>query len=185
MDEIEAFDRDGFEQRWLLRLLGGSVAVRSAGQAAVICGGLLMKRASRTAARRDRGVLPRHFICPFLIMCMNSMPLRMTRAQRKSLNPSIGRVMRLMARWSCSTTLFRYLTLTNLDGRLALGVHRVQRGQIGAAFVDGYRLGYTVLIDRLFKEAPRSSLVPLGSEQEIDGVASPCPRPGRGTSTGP
>jgi hypothetical protein len=31
------------------------------------------------------------------IICMISMPLRMTRAQRKSLNPSIGRMMRLMA----------------------------------------------------------------------------------------
>src|ERR1700730_9985865 len=31
--------------------LTGSVAVRSAGQAMVICGGLLMKRASRTAVR--------------------------------------------------------------------------------------------------------------------------------------
>ncbi len=31
--------------------LSGSAAVRSAGQAIVICGGLLMKRASRTAVR--------------------------------------------------------------------------------------------------------------------------------------
>jgi hypothetical protein len=49
-------------------------------------------------------------LCPFLIMCMTSMPIRMTRAQSKSLNPSIGLVRRLMARWSCSTTLFKYLT---------------------------------------------------------------------------
>jgi hypothetical protein len=63
------------------------------------------------------------------------------------------------------------LDLTNLDGRLALGVHRVKRGQIGAAFVDGYGLGRAVLTNCLFEEAPRSSLLPLGSEQKIDGIA--------------
>ena len=63
------------------------------------------------------------------------------------------------------------LDLTNLDGRLALGIQRVKRGQIGAAFVDGYRLGRAVLTDCLFEEAPGSSLVPLGPEQKIDGVA--------------
>ena len=40
--------------------------------------------------------------------------------------------------------------LTDRGGRLPLGVHRVQCSQIRAAFVDGYRLGYTVLSDRLF-----------------------------------
>lgn len=42
------------------------------------------------------------------IMCLNSMPPGMMRAQRKFSKPSIGRVRRLMARWSCSTPLFRY-----------------------------------------------------------------------------
>src|SRR5258707_12356641 len=105
------------------------------------------------------------------------MPDRMMRAQRKSLKPSIGRVMRLMARWFCSTTLFRYFDLTNRDGRLPLGVHRVQRGQIRAAFVDGYRLRHTILSNRLFKEAPCCHLVPLGSEQEINGFACLVHRP--------
>jgi hypothetical protein len=63
------------------------------------------------------------------------------------------------------------LDLTNLDGHLALGIHRVKRSQIGAAFVDGHRLGRTVLTDCLFEEAPRGSLVPLGSEQKVNGVA--------------
>jgi hypothetical protein len=63
------------------------------------------------------------------------------------------------------------LDLTNLDGHLALGVHRVKRGQIGAAFVDGYSLGRVVLSNCLFEEAPRSSLVPLGSQRKNDGVA--------------
>ena len=59
--------------------------------------------------------------------------------------------------------VIQVLDLTNRDGRLPLGVHRVQRGQIRAAFVDGYRLRHTTLSDRLFKEAPRCHLVALGS----------------------
>jgi len=69
------------------------------------------------------------------------------------------------------------LHLTDLDGRFALGVHRVQRGQIGTAFVDGYGLGYTVLSDRLFEEAPCCHLVALGSKQEIDGFGRLVHRP--------
>jgi len=43
----------------------------------------------------------------------------MMRAQRRLLNPSIGRTMRLIARWSCSTTLFRYF-----DCRILIGTSR-------------------------------------------------------------
>jgi len=41
-------------------------------------------------------------------MCIVSMPAITARAQRKFLNPSIGRTMRLMALWSCSIRLLRY-----------------------------------------------------------------------------
>jgi hypothetical protein len=37
--------------------------------------------------------------------------------------------------------VIQVLDLTDRDGRLPLGVHPVQRSQISAAFVDGYRLG--------------------------------------------
>ncbi|OTP79346.1 hypothetical protein PAMC26510_03255 [Caballeronia sordidicola] len=33
------------------------------------------------------------------------------------------------------------LGLTNLDGRLALGIHRMKRGEIGTALVDGHVSG--------------------------------------------
>ena len=39
---------------------------------------------------------------------MVSMPAMRMLAQRKDLNPSIGRTILLMARWSCSTMLLRY-----------------------------------------------------------------------------
>jgi hypothetical protein len=40
---------------------------------------------------------------------MSSIPARVTAADQKDLNPIIGRTWRLIARWSCSTTLLRYL----------------------------------------------------------------------------
>src|SRR5471032_2266183 len=43
-------------------------------------------------------------------MCMNSMPASTQRAPRNDLKLSIGLVTCLMARWSCSTMLLRYLT---------------------------------------------------------------------------
>jgi hypothetical protein len=42
--------------------------------------------------------------------------------------------------------------LADLDGRFTIGIDRFERGEIGAAFVDGYRLGYTVLGDRFLKQ---------------------------------
>jgi hypothetical protein len=41
---------------------------------------------------------------------MSSVPARTLAADRKDLKPSMGRVTRLMARWSWSTMLLRYLT---------------------------------------------------------------------------
>jgi len=63
--------------------------------------------------------MPQSFICPLAIICINSMPLNKMRAQRNVLNPNIDRVRRLIARWSCSTMLLRYLTW-----RILMGVSR-------------------------------------------------------------
>ena len=41
--------------------------------------------------------------------CIISIPRTVRHAVVNRLNPSIGRVRRLMNRWSCSMTLFRYL----------------------------------------------------------------------------
>ena len=43
-------------------------------------------------------------------MCMISIPASVMAADQNDLNPNIGRVLRWIARWSCSMTLFRYLT---------------------------------------------------------------------------
>ncbi|MGF6605908.1 hypothetical protein OKW45_000808 [Paraburkholderia sp. WSM4175] len=53
--------------------------------------------------------------------------------------------------------------LADLVGRFTTGIDRFERGETGAAFVDGYRLGYTVLGDRFLKVTPGRSLVPMGA----------------------
>jgi hypothetical protein len=50
------------------------------------------------------------------------------RAQRKFLKPGIDRVRRLMASWSCSTTLFR-----NFFWRILIGVSRSALSSCSAA----------------------------------------------------
>jgi hypothetical protein len=48
-------------------------------------------------------------IWPFRIIAKASKPAKVLRAVRKQPKPSPGRTRRLMRRWSCSTTLLRYL----------------------------------------------------------------------------
>jgi hypothetical protein len=61
--------------------------------------------------------------------------------------------------------------LADPDGRFTIGIDRFERGEIGAAFVDGHRLGRIILGDRFFKVTPGCSLVPMGAKQKVDGVA--------------
>lgn len=49
------------------------------------------------------------FICPFLIMCIVSMPAMMIRALQNDLNPYMGPVILLKVRWSCLTMLWGHL----------------------------------------------------------------------------
>ena len=53
---------------------------------------------NRNCLAADRPRPSTVIICPFLIMCMSSMPNRVTRAERKEWNPNIGRTIRLTAR---------------------------------------------------------------------------------------
>lgn len=67
--------------------------------ARALLGQVSSRRASCSASQRIRLQLiaadeawpSRHSICPFLIMCIVSMPAMSARAQRKDLKPSIGR----------------------------------------------------------------------------------------------
>lgn len=90
----------------------------------------------------------------------------MARAQRKSLNPIIGLMMRLMARWSCSMMLFRYLFCRTLDQRWSSGVEGFEGGKIGAALVHGDRFGLAVPVNRFLEVAARCGLVTPDTQQE-------------------
>ncbi len=67
--------------------------------------------------------------------------------------------------------IVQLLRLMNLDGLLPVGANVLERGQIGAAFVDGYCPGLAVLPDRLLEVPACRNLVPMGAQHEIDGVA--------------
>jgi MFS family permease len=56
-------------------------------------------------------------------------------------------------------------------GVAGAGVLFLLRANRSAIAATTQPLGRAILTDCLFEEAPRSSLVPLGSEQKIDGVA--------------
>ncbi|MGF6482812.1 hypothetical protein QFZ91_005039 [Paraburkholderia sp. JPY419] len=62
--------------------------------------------------------------------------------------------------------------LPDPDRGFALGVDGVKCGQIRAAFVDSHRLGFAIEGDRFFEISPRRSLISMGPQQEVDGVAS-------------
>ena len=44
-----------------------------------------------------------------------------------------------------------------------MGIYRFERGEIGATFVDGQRLGRVILGDRFLNVTPGCSLVPMGA----------------------
>jgi hypothetical protein len=52
-----------------------------------------------------------------------------------------------------------------------IGVVVFNGGGIGATLINGDLVGFTVQCDGLFQEAPRGSLIALGSEQEVDRIA--------------
>lgn len=61
--------------------------------------------------------------------------------------------------------------LPYLDWRQALGIERFKRSQIGAAPVHGDCFGFAVLFNRLLEVAARRGRIPMGTQQEIHGVA--------------
>jgi hypothetical protein len=78
---------------------------------------------------------------------MVSMPAIRIRAQQTVLNPSIGQVMRLMARWSFSTMLSRYFDWCIFDGQAAVGLHARDRRRVGTALVYRDLVGHVVPVD--------------------------------------
>jgi len=67
--------------------------------------------------------------------------------------------------------IIQILDLTNLDGCVAPSVYCVQRGQIGATFVDRCRLGHPVLFDRFLEIPLGRSLVAPGAQKKVDRIA--------------
>ena len=63
----------------------------------------------RTALRAFEGRALEISNCPLRMACMTSIPAIVQHAAQNDLKPSMGRMRRLTALWSCSTRLLRYL----------------------------------------------------------------------------
>jgi hypothetical protein len=81
----------------------------------------------------------------------------------KSLEPQHGARASLDRPMILLNQIIEIFGLTDLDGRLTNAIDRFERGEIGTAFVDGYRLWYSVVSDRFLKVTPGRSLVPMGA----------------------
>ena len=68
---------------------------------------------------------------------MTSIPAIVHRAAQNDLKPSIGRVSRFTARWSCSTMLLRSLQLPHDNGGLVHRVIVLNRCRVAATLIDG------------------------------------------------
>src|SRR6202521_5739951 len=110
------------------------------------------------------------FSWPLRIMCMSSIPARVMAADQNDLKPSIGRVSRLIARWSCSTTLFRYFTWRSSMLASLSVLHSSIAAVLAPLFVDGDLPRRAALVNGLAKEAGSGLAVPLGSEEEVNSV---------------
>ena len=106
-------------------------------------------------------------------MCIVSISAMMILALPTDLNPSIGRVIRLMARWSCSTMLLRYLFLAHQDINIGVGLDAFNGRRVGAALVNGDLFWHVVQVDGTFQKSPGRSQIALGSEQKINCIARP------------
>src|SRR5471030_342323 len=106
-------------------------------------------------------------------MCMSSTPASTQPAPRNDLKLSIGLVTRLMARWSCSTMLLRYLTWRTTIGtsRPALTASMAALLAPLLSIVHGDLVGNTVLAHGLVEEAFRGGHVPLGGQKKVDGFS--------------
>jgi len=100
---------------------------------------------------------------------MSSIPARVMAADQKDLKPSIGRVIRLTARWSCSTTLFRYFTWRS-SMQASLSVLYFSIAALLAPLLSMVIFSGLPHWSMLCEEAGSCLAVPLGSEEEVNSV---------------
>lgn len=87
-------------------LLAGFVGKISLGLNEASCG----NDYAASAANCWKAVSPLAWNWPLQIMCAVSISASVAAADVRDFNPSVGRVLRLMKRWSCSRMLLRYLS---------------------------------------------------------------------------
>jgi hypothetical protein len=108
---------------------------------------------------------------PLRIMCMSSMPASVMAADQNYLKPSIGRVIRLIARWSLLDDIIEILDVADFDAGFMCCIVAFDRQRVGAALVDGNFLRRATLRNRHAQEAGRRLAVTLGSEEKLNRVS--------------
>jgi hypothetical protein len=86
-------------------------------------------------------------------MCMSSIPARAMAADQSDLNPSIGRVIRLIARWVLIHDIIQILCLPQFNVDLMVGVALFYRRRMGATLVDVNLLRCATLVDGFAQKA--------------------------------
>jgi hypothetical protein len=84
---------------------------------------------------------------------MSPIPARVMAADQKDLKPSIGRVIRLIARVVLLHDIVQVLYLAEFDAGFIVGVVLFYRRGVGPALVDGDLLRHTALVDGFAEEA--------------------------------
>ena len=93
-------------------------------------------------------VLPsRQYLFPLRVMCTVSIPAMVMHAPENALNPRIAREIRLMARWSCSMMLLRYL------------YRRIWAIDTGVTLIGSDLLRHIAQVDGLFQTSLGISLM--------------------------
>jgi hypothetical protein len=104
-------------------------------------------------------------------MCMVSMPAMILTADLKDLNPIIGRVRLLMALWSCSTMLFKYLHCRSSMSTPLSATSARTAAVLAPLLSMVIFFGHVVQVDRALEEATRSGHVTVGGQEEVHRLA--------------
>jgi hypothetical protein len=115
-------------------------------------------------------VTPLSVVCPFLIMCIVSIPERIIAGTPEILEAHHGPDSTFDRPVILLDDVVRILDLLDLNGRFPFSVDVLKGSQIGSAFIDRHHLGHAVLPDRFCEITLGSSVVASSSQKEVDRV---------------
>jgi len=116
--------------------------------------------------------LPAHLARPFRIMCTASIPCSVRHADENDWYTLANQTRFFETRWSCSTTLFKYLHRRSRHRCRIVPSTLPPSDTLGSCPRDHLRLRIGWIEQRFTKESLRRRSIALCREQEINGVPS-------------